>query len=155
MDYQLAEFNVARLHHPLDSAESAEFVAALDPINALAEATPGFVWRLLDDDGGSSINVDVDGIDDPLTIVNYSIWADLDSLKHFVNKSGHASYLRRRRDWFEPMDQATTVCWWIPAGTVPPVEEAHARLEHLRAEGPSGRGWPLTKPLPLPEPVTT
>jgi hypothetical protein len=148
--FQLAEFNIARLTHPLDDAESAEFVAALEPVNAIAEATPGFVWRLKDDDGQSSTYVTMPEIDDPLTIVNYSIWADLESLQHFVTRSGHGAYLRRRRDWFEPTDGPSTVCWWIPAGTIPDLSDAHRRLVHLRDNGPSETGWPLNSPMPAP-----
>ena len=151
MDYYLAELNVARLRHPLDAAETAEFVAALEPMNAIAEATPGFVWRLVDEDGQSSSFVAVPSIRDPLVIVNYSVWRDLESLKHYVYKSGHASYLRRKRDWFEPIREATTVCWWIPAGEIPDVAEAYRRLEHLREHGPSAEGWPPTSPFPVPD----
>jgi len=151
VDYHLAELNVARLRRPLDADETAEFVAALEPVNTIAETSPGFVWRLTDDVGQSSSFVAVDGIDDPLVIVNYSVWRDFESLKHYVYKSGHASYLRRRRDWFEPTEQASTVCWWTPAGTIPDIDEAYRRLENLRANGPSPQGWPPTKPLPPPE----
>ena len=149
-DFQLAEFNIARLSHPLDDVESAEFVAALEPVNAIAEATPGFVWRLTDDVGLSSTYVTMPEIDDPLVIVNCSVWADLESLQHFVTKSGHGSYLRRRRDWFEPPEGPSTVCWWIPADIIPDLSDAHRRLVHLRENGPSETGWPLTKPVPAP-----
>ena len=150
MEYHLAELNVARLRRPLDHEESAEFVAALEPINAIAEATPGFIWRLVDGDGQSSSFVTVPAIEDPLLIVNYSVWRDLESLKHYVYKSGHASYLRRRRDWFEPLEEVSTVCWWTPAGTIPNVADAYARLEQLRKHGPSAHGWPLAQPFPAP-----
>lgn len=153
MDFHLAEFNIARLTHPLDAAETAEFVAALDPINAIAEATPGFVWRLTDDEGQSSTYVTVEEIDDPLTIVNYSIWTDLESLKHFVVRSGHGAYLRRRKEWFDAPTGPTTVCWWIPAGTIPSVKEANVRLTELREQGPSERGWPMNRPMPKPDPA--
>jgi hypothetical protein len=148
--HQLAQFNIARLAHPLDAPESAEFVAALEPVNAIAESTPGFVWRLKDDDGASSSYVTIPEIDDPLMIVNYSIWTDVEALKHFVTKSAHVAYLRRRREWFEPSGDATTVCWWIPAGTVPPVAEGFARLMDMRSNGPSTDGWPLSSPMPRP-----
>jgi hypothetical protein len=125
-------------------------VAALEPINAIAEATPGFVWRLKDDDGQSSTYVTMPEIEDPLTIVNYSIWADLESLQHFVTLSGHGAYLRRRRDWFEPSDGQSTVCWWIAEGTIPDLSDAHRRLVNLNKNGPSESGWPLNKPIPAP-----
>ncbi len=143
----VAQLNIGRLHHPLDSAETAEFDAALGPINALAEATPGFVWRLVDEDGQSSSFVRIPEIDDPLTIVNMSVWADLESLRHFVLRSGHAMYLRRRREWFEASEEATAVCWWLPAGEVPDLSDAYRRLLHLRAHGPSELGWPLSNPV--------
>lgn len=148
--HHLAQYNVGRLRRPLDHDETAEFVAALEPINAIAEASPGFVWRLQDDSGASSSFVAVKGIDDPLVVVNYSIWTDLESLQHFMYKSGHASYLRRRTEWFERTSDATAVCWWIPAGTIPHVDEAQRRLERLQADGPSVEGWPLREPHPPP-----
>ena len=150
MDTVLAEFNVARLRRPLDDAENAEFVAALDPVNAIAESSPGFVWRLVDDDGGSSSYVRVPGIDDPLLIVNMSVWTDVESLRHYVTRSGHAAYLRRRREWFERPDGPVVVCWWMPAGELPSPADGQRRLEHLRDHGPSAEGWHLHDPFPRP-----
>ena len=146
----VAEFNLAKLRAPLDHESNAEFVRALEPINALAEATPGFVWRLTTDEGSSSYAT-VPGLEDPLVIVNYSIWTDVESLRHFVLRSGHAMYLRRRRDWFESMDGPTTVCWWIRPGERPAPEEGLARLRHLAEFGASPRGWPLSDPVPDPD----
>ena len=149
-EYHLAQINVGRLWHPLDAPETAEFVEALDRINALAEASPGFIWRLTDEDGGSSSYVEVPGLDDPLDIVNYSIWDGIESLKAFMYRTDHVDFLRRRTEWFQPLDVAVTACWWIRAGTVPGVEEAARRLELLRADGPSDKAWPLTRPEPRP-----
>lgn len=150
MSHHLVQLNIGRLHHPLDDPRNAEFVAALGPINALAEATPGFVWRLTDEDGNSSSYVRIPGVDDERIVVNYSIWQDLESLRHFMHRSGHAAYLRRRREWFEASDEAVTVCWWAPAGTIPPLQEAYERLLTLRADGPTERGWPVHAPQPRP-----
>ncbi len=150
MEHHLAEYNIARLHRPLDDAENAEFVAALGPVNAIAESTPGFVWRLTDDDGGSSTNVRIPEIDDPLVIVNLSVWTELESLRHYTTRSGHGAYLRRRRDWFDRLDDHSVVCWWVPAGERPGPSEGHRRLLHLRAHGPAATGWPLTQPFPSP-----
>ena len=149
--FHLAQYNIGRIRRPLDHSDVTEFVAALGPINTLAELSPGFVWRLTDEEGQSSSYVEVDGIDDPLIIVNYSIWNDLDSLKHFINKRRHIAYLRRRLEWLEHSEEATSVAWWVPAGTIPEVSEAHRRLLYLRAHGPTATGWPLTKPWPTPE----
>jgi hypothetical protein len=148
--WHLAQINVARLNTSLDDTSNAEFVAALEPMNALAEASPGFVWRLVDEDGASSSYVPIPGNDDPLVIVNYSIWEDVESLRHYVTKSGHVAYLRRRQEWFERSEQPTTACWWVPAGRIPPLSAAWDRLEQLRRDGPSGMVFPLNRPFPPP-----
>jgi len=150
-DHHLAQCNIGRAIHPLDHADLAEFVAALDPINAIAESTPGFVWRLKDEDGQSSSYVDIPGNDDPLLIINYSIWESIDSLKHFIHKTGHVAYLRRRTEWFERSDRPTSAAWWIPAGTIPDVGEAVRRVAFLQTKGPTEDAWPLTKPWTKPE----
>jgi len=150
--HQLAQCNIGRSRKPLDDPALAEFVAALGPINQVAESTPGFVWRLTDEDGQPSSYVDIPGNDDPFVIINYSIWEDVDSLKHFIYKTGHFAYLRRRAEWFESANQPTSAAWWIPAGTIPSVGEAFRRVAHLQTNGPSEEAWPLTKPWPKPEP---
>jgi hypothetical protein len=147
----LAQYNVARLVRPLDDAANAEFVAALGPINALADVSPGFVWRLQGDDGMPSSFMTMAEIDDPLVLVNYSVWEDVASLRHYVTRSGHGAYLRRRREWFERNTEAPTVCWWTPVGEIPPPAEGYRRLQHLRRHGPSAEGWLLTEPYPSPE----
>ena len=149
--HHLAQLNLGLLRAPIDDAEMAEFVAALEPINAIAEASAGFVWRLKADDGGSSSYVDVPGRSDPLWAPNMSVWEDLDSLRHFMYKSGHASYLRRRAEWFQKPDRPINVLWWIPVGRIPTLEDAVRRLDHLTDHGPSEIGWPLTKPFPPPD----
>ena len=148
-DHHLVQVNVGTLHHPLDAPETAEFVEALGPINALAEAAPGFVWRLTDDEGGSSSYVALPA-DDPLLIVNLSVWTDLASLKAFMYDTDHVAYLRRRGEWFARVAEVTSACWWVPAGTVPEVDDAYARLLHLRAAGPSARAWTLARPVDPP-----
>ncbi len=150
MSYHLAQLNLGLFRAPLDTDEMAEFAAALDPVNALAESTPGFIWRLTDDQGGPSSFVDVPGMDDPLWAPNMSVWADLESLKHFMYKSGHASYLRRRTEWFQVPDRPITVLWWIAAGELPTLEGAVKRLNYMAEHGPSDAGWSLTKPLDPP-----
>ena len=150
MPYHLAQLNLGLFRAPLDSEELAEFAAALDPINAIAESTPGFIWRLKDEDGGSSSFVEVPGADDPLWAPNMSVWQDLESLKHFMYKSGHASYLRRRTEWFQKPDRPINVLWWIPAGEIPTLADAVRRLDDLIENGPSEQGWSLTKTFDPP-----
>jgi hypothetical protein len=132
--WHAAQVNVGRLRAPIDAPEIAEFVAALDPVNALADAAPGFVWRLQDDSGNAT---SLPFNDDPLTIVNMSVWESIDALADFVMRSEHADVMRRRREWFERMDEAYLALWWVGAGTIPTVEDAAQRIDHIRAHGPT------------------
>lgn len=150
-DYHLAELNLGLFVAPLDSPEMAEFFDALDPINALADEAPGFVWRMTDETGGPSSNVEVPGVDDPLTASNLSVWVDYESLRDYMYKTDHVTFLRRRSEWFQHTSDAMTVAWWIQAGTIPTLDEALTRLNHLRENGPSDFAWPLTQPRPAPQ----
>jgi uncharacterized protein DUF3291 len=132
--WHLAQLNVGRLVGPLETPPLADFVAALDRVNALADASPGFVWRLKSDSGNAT---DIRAGDDPLFIVNMSVWVSVEALFEFVYRSAHTKVMTRRREWFDKPDAAYQVLWWVPAGTVPTVEEALQRLAHLRAHGPS------------------
>ena len=130
--HELAQLNVAAMKASLDSPVMADFVASLDRINALAERSPGFVWRLQSDDGDATAFR-------PLgdhVLVNLSVWADVPSLSHYVYRTAHVEVMRRRRDWFDRMGAAYMVLWWVPAGHRPTVEEALGRLDRLRTHGP-------------------
>ena len=129
----LAQLNVARMKAPLESPVMAEFVARLEAINRLADAAPGFIWRLQSDEGDAT-SLRPMGED---MLVNMSVWSDADALANFVYRSAHSAVMRRRRDWFERLAEAYLVLWWVPAGHRPSIEEAIARLELLRCRGPS------------------
>ena len=132
--WHLAELNVATLREPMEHPATADFADGLDPINALAEASPGFVWRL-QDDSGNATNFTRDG--DPLRILNLSVWESVDALRAFMYGDGHVEFMRRRREWFEAPVESHFVMWWVPAGHVPTIEEAEERLALLQAEGPT------------------
>jgi hypothetical protein len=134
--WHLAQLNVARPLAPLDSPQLAEFVAQLDRINVLAEAAPGFVWRLT---GASGNSTDVRA-DDASLIVNMSVWMSPEALFEFVYKSGHVRVMARRREWFERIE-VFQVLWWVPGGHTPTIEEAMARLRVLRERGPSAEAF--------------
>lgn len=143
MDSHLAQINVARAAEPLDSPRLAEFIAALEPVNALADAAPGFVWRLQSDSGdATSIRV----FDDDLIIVNMSVWRSMPQLWQFVYSGGHLEVMRRRREWFQVADAAYMALWWIPAGTIPTVEDGIERLETIRRDGPGPRAFTFKHP---------
>jgi len=142
------QFNVARLRAPLDDPLIADFVEGLEPINALADGHPGFVWRLETEDGdATSIRL----YDDDLVIVNMSVWEDVESLRAFVYTTDHRRYLARRKEWFTPIDEAYLVLWWVPAGTIPDPIEGVRRLEHLREHGPTPTAFTLGRSFPPPE----
>lgn len=145
--YELAQLNVARLAAPLESPQLADFVANLDRINALAEDSPGFVWRLQTDDGNAT---GLRPFGDEM-LVNMSVWADVELLKRYVYETAHVEIMRRRKDWFEVMTEAYTVLWWVRAGHRPTVEEARARLETLRTKGPSPEAFSFRQHFPAPE----
>src|ERR1043165_5513675 len=107
--YHLAQINVAELKAPLDSPQLKDFVDNLDRINELAENTPGFVWRLKGD-GNDATELRPMG---EKIIVNYSIWRDVETLKHFVYSTAHIEILKRKREWFERM-KLNYVLWWVP-----------------------------------------
>ena len=144
--YHLAQLNVARLVAPIDSAELADFVAGLAPVNALADAAPGFVWRLQEESG------DATGLrpwgDD--MIVNLSVWASAEALRSYVFAPGHIEVLRRRREWFVPMDSPHLVLWWVPAGHRPSLAEAGERLARLAADGPGPGAFTFRAVFPGP-----
>ncbi len=135
MDRHLAQLNVGRAKAPLDSDTMAEFMALLDPINELADRSPGFVWRLEDDEGTGATGIKVS--EDEQFIVNMSVWESIDALWSLVYDSAHLDVMRRRREWFEAHLEQFMVLWWVPSGHVPTVEEALAKLERLKAHGPT------------------
>ncbi|MFF9765174.1 DUF3291 domain-containing protein [Streptomyces sp. NPDC014636] len=137
----LAQFNVAALRHPLDDPRMAPFVEMLDPVNAAADGTPGFVWRLVEEGEADATGLRPAGEN---VIVNLSVWETRQALWDFTYRSGHLEAMRRRRDWFERHVEAHLVLWWVPAGHLPTVGEAMERLADLRANGPSRRAFTFT-----------
>ena len=144
--HQLAQLNVALMRSPLDAPPMADFVAALDRINALANAAPGFVWRLQTDDGDATA---LRPFGDDM-LVNLSVWRDVESLHAYVYRSQHAEVMRRRKEWFHHMAEAYTVLWWVPAGHRPDAAEAKARLDRLRADGPTAEAFTFKRAWPAP-----
>lgn len=147
--YELAQLNIGVAKEPLDSPVMADFVGNLDRINALAESSPGFRWRLQTEEGDATALRPLD----ERTLVNMSVWRDVESLTAYVYKSAHVEIMRRRREFFERMDQAFMVLWWVPKDHRPTVEEALARLELLRAKGPTAEAFTFRKAFPAPDAV--
>lgn len=144
--YDLAQVNIALPLEPLDTPLLADFVAALEPVNALADRSPGFRWRLQSADGDATA---VRGFGDDRLIVNMSTWESLAALGDFVYRSAHTAVMRRRREWFAHL-RLYVVLWWVPAGHHPPVAEAEARLRHLEQHGPTAYAFTVQSPFPPP-----
>lgn len=132
--YQLAQVNIARLKAPLDSVQLTDFVANLEPINALADQSLGFIWRLKSE-GGNATNIKA--FDDTMIIVNMSVWESIEALKSFVFNSAHTPVMKRRQEWFEKFQASYMALWWIESGHIPTPEEARQRLESLDQNGPT------------------
>jgi len=146
--YEIAQMNVGIIKGPMDSPIMAEFAANLDRINALADRSPGFVWRLQTEEGNATA---IRPFADENLLVNMSVWRDLESLSEYVYRSAHAEILRRRREWFERMSEAYLVLWWVPAGHRPSIEEGVAKLEWLRAHGPTPEAFTFRRAFPPPD----
>jgi len=142
--FELAQINVGRLRAPVDDPLVAEFMEALDEVNALADQSRGFRWRLQTEDGNATA---VRPYEDESILINVSVWESVAALGDYVYRSDHTAFLRRRREWFERLEDVAVALWWVPAGHRPSVEEAVARLEHLRAHGPLPHAFTFRQPF--------
>lgn len=147
--YHLAQLNIGRVLGPIGSPVMAGFVAQLDEINALADATPGFVWRLKDEGGDATAYRPY--ADDPTILMNMSVWESVESLREYVYQSAHRRPLKDRLQWFERPQKPHLVLWWIPAGHIPSVEEAVKRLEFRRTHGDTPVAFSFAQAFPSPE----
>lgn len=149
---QLAQINLGTMVASVDDPRVAAFMEALDEINALADAAPGFVWRLQDDAGNAT---SIQLFEDPLALVNMSVWESVEQLRDYVYRSGHADFFRRRAEWFRPEGKRVAL-WWVPAGSVPDAHDGVRRVEFLERHGPSPYAFGFARPMSplLIEPTT-
>lgn len=146
--FQLAQVNIAIARAPLDHPLLAGFVARLEDINALADVSPGFIWRLQTEAGDATA---LRPYGDERILFNLSVWENPGALRAFVYKSAHAGVMRQRKSWFERFDGAYYALWWVPAGHIPSIPEAKERLQHLRESGESARAFSFAKLFPAPD----
>jgi len=142
--FQLAQVNIARARGEMADPIMAEFVARLAEINALADRSPGFVWRLQTEDGDATA---VRPYADSRILINLSVWTDPAALRAYVYRSDHAAVMRRRREWFQRFEGMYLALWWVPAGHRPTVTEAVARLAHLERHGPTVHAFGFAAPF--------
>lgn len=145
--YHLAQVNIGRFRKPVEDPANADFVNALDSVNALAEGSPGFVWRLT---GEGNNATDLKPFDDPNMAINMSVWESVEALAAFVYRNmDHRGVMRRRREWFEEMPVYMAL-WWVPAGVTPTVDDAKARLALLERLGPTAEAFTFKQPFAAP-----
>jgi hypothetical protein len=140
--FQLAEINIAKAKGPMDAEVMKVFSDNLEPINQIAESSPGFVWRLKDDSGNAT---GIQPYDDPDMIINLSVWESIETLKAFMFKTHHIDFLKRKKEWFNDMSEANYALWWVPLGHQPDIEEAKSRLLHLQKNGESKQAFSFKK----------
>ncbi len=148
-NYQLAQVNIGRMRGKnIEDPIMAEFVENLDHINALAETSDGFVWRLKDESNNAT---HFSPYDDPRVIINLSVWRDLKSFEKFVYHSSHLEFLKRRAEWFEKFEKPHLALWWIPSGHLPTIADAVHKLDYLHAQGPSAEVFNFSLKFPPPD----
>lgn len=150
--YHVAQVNIGRMLAPLDDPTMAGFVEMLDEINALADRSPGFVWRLQTEEGDAT---SLRPYEDERILFNLSVWENIEDLKSYVYKSAHADVMRNRRDWFEKFDGMYLALWWVEAGHIPTIAEAKERLEYLSENGESEMAFTFKRIFPAPGGAST
>ena len=148
MEYHLAQLNIGKMVAPTDDPLVAEFMDQLDEINAIADEAPGFVWRLQTEDGNAT---SIHAFEDPLLLVNMSVWESIDALYQFTYRSPHTGVMRQRMKWFEKHDGPYQVMWWVPAGHIPTIDEAKKRLDMLAEHGPTAEAFTFRLRFDSPE----
>jgi hypothetical protein len=147
-NYHVAQVNIGRILAELDDPVMAGFVERLEEINALADASPGFVWRLQTNEGNATY---FRPFEDERTLLNMSVWEDVEALRQYVYRSSHRELLRQRHSWFEKFAGAYAALWWVPAGHIPGMDEAKRRITHLDAHGPTQFAFTFQTVFPIDE----
>ncbi|MFC6017299.1 DUF3291 domain-containing protein [Plantactinospora solaniradicis] len=153
MTFHLAQLNVARLRAPLDDPRLADFVADLPTLNGLADNSPGFVWRLRDEEANAPDATALRPFG-PDLLINLTVWESVSALRDYAYHSPHLEALRRRREWFHPAgSDPHLVLWWLPTGELPTLDQARDRLDRLARTGPTPDAFTLRHPFPAPAEV--
>lgn len=147
-DYYLAQVNIARMKAPLTDPVMADFAARLDEINALAESSPGFVWRLTPDEENEQqlVALEQDGL-----LFNLSMWTSVEALRAFVYGDSHKALLLARDRWFDKLESPQLALWWVPSNHTPGIDEAMLRLDRLEMVGAGPNAFTFAEPFPPPE----
>ena len=147
--FHLAQVNIGKIRGPLDGPVMAGFMKRLDEINALADHSPGFVWRLQTNEGNATYFRPYEH--DDRILLNMSVWESVEALKNYVYRTAHAELLRHRQEWFEKFAGVYLALWWVPAGHLPGIDEAKKRLAHLEKHGPTQYAFTFKNVFPPDE----
>lgn len=151
IEYHIAEINIARMKGVnINDPVMKEFVDNLDKVNAIAENSEGFVWRLKDDTNNAT---SLDPYDDEQVIINVSVWQSIEALERFMYKTFHSEFLKRRREWFQTFGKVYTAMWWVPEGKFPTMHEAVEKLDYLQKHGATEVVFDFRKKFSPPEQV--
>lgn len=142
-DYHIAEANVARMKTEFDDPIMYSFIRRLNDVNAIADRSPGFIWRQ-----SAEANDYLMPYRDKRIIFNMSVWQSIEHLRSFVYGPVHTEMLRLRHEWFERPSTAHIALWWIPAGHRPIVSEAMARLAKIQEHGPTSYSFSFKQHYP-------
>lgn len=147
MEFHLAQVNIARMRAPLEDPLMAGFTSRIEAINALADASPGFVWRLHSEAGDATY---LRPYQDQSILFNLSVWQSLDALKQYVYNSEHLALLKAKTQWFSKLDRPHLALWWVAQGHLPTVDEALQRLDWIQTRGPSPQAFSFARAYPHP-----
>jgi hypothetical protein len=147
--FHLAQVNLGKVRGSLDDPVMVGFVQRLEEINALADRSSGFVWRLQTDEGNATYFRPYEH--DDRILLNMSVWESVEALKNYVYRTAHAELLRQRHEWFERFARVYMALWWVPAGHLPGIDEAKKRLEHLEKHGPTQYAFTFKNVFPPDE----
>jgi hypothetical protein len=148
VEYQLAEINIARMKGvAISDPIMKEFVDNLGKVNEIAEQSEGFVWRLKDEDNNAT---NLNPYNDEQVIVNVSVWDSIESLEHYMYKTFHSEFLKRRKEWFQSFGQVSTAMWWIKKGEIPDINQAMEKLDYLQKSGASEIVFNFKQKYPKP-----
>jgi len=145
--FHLAQINVARFRIDPDDPHMLAFTSQLDAVNAMADDSPGFIWRLQGEDGNAMA---IQAFDDPNMLINMSVWASIEALFDYTYKTAHTKIMSRRKEWFGKLEDAYMALWWVPDGHIPSPQEGRKRLEMIKARGPTQNAFTFKQRFPAP-----
>jgi heme-degrading monooxygenase HmoA len=146
--FHLAQVNIARAKFALDDPRMNAFISRLGEINAIAEESPGFIYRFTGDEFSNPFYATRF---DRRYVFNLSVWESLETLKEFTFTSSHKELFRDRQEWFERLTAPSLAMWWVPAGHTPDIEEAVVRLDHITLHGETRFAFTFRSTFPAPD----